>query len=499
MPPHSPSALNSEPKQPTRTRVQTAVILAAGKGMRLGARGRLGPKGCLRLGEKTIVEESVLRLLAVGIKRIVIVTGHLAEHYQPLRERFPHAVELVHNPHFGDSGSMYSLFCARHLLEEDFLLLESDLVYERRALTHCLDQPDDDVVLLSGFSKSSDECFVETQQGNLVAISKDRASLGSEATGELVGICKISQALFANMLEIAEQAFLTTRHMCYEMDCLILAAKHRPISCPVIEDLIWCEIDDESHLADAQREVYPIIHRQDLESNFPKGLPFHRKLALFKTIGFFDERDLIIRYLHDLFSVVKEHQIRACIMFGTLLGKLRHNDLIPWDDDLDIVVFDFDAFQEHCVPLLERQGYTVEADVREGKRMGCRIFREDSAKVPGKAHLRFPWIGIWEHEVGVDGRIALPPEEFRYRQEDFFPIQQAAFLGAMVGVPHNPTAILNTYFGSNDWMDVCQLPYRDHRQGGALTGYPKDKFNLQTVLGSIAPKRVDAPRVMSTS
>jgi hypothetical protein len=69
----------------------------------------------------------------------------------------------------------------------------------------------------------------------------------------------------------------------------------------------------------------------------------------------------------------------------------------------------------------------------------------------------------------------------------------------MVGVPHNPTAILNTYFGSNDWMDVCQLPYRDHRQGGALTGYPKDKFKLQTVLGSIAPKRVDAPRVMSTS
>ena len=124
-----------ELSEPLGASVQSAVILATGRGIPLEARGQLKPKACLRFGQKTIVEESVLRLLAVGIKRIVIVTGHLAEHYQPLREQFPHAVELVHNPHFGDSGSMYSLFCARHLLEEDFLLLESDLVYERRALT----------------------------------------------------------------------------------------------------------------------------------------------------------------------------------------------------------------------------------------------------------------------------------------------------------------------------------------------------------------------------
>ena len=77
-------------------------------------------------------------------------------------------------------------------------------------------------------------------------------------------------------------------------------------------------------------------------------------------------------------------------MFGTLLGKLRHNDFIPWDDDVDIVVFDFDVFLEQCVPELERQGYTVEPDVRHGQRMGSRIFREDSAKVPGKPRVRFP-------------------------------------------------------------------------------------------------------------
>jgi 2-aminoethylphosphonate-pyruvate transaminase len=51
--------------------------------MRLEARSQLKPKGCLRLGPRTIVEESILRLLSGGIERIVIVTGHLAEQHNP--------------------------------------------------------------------------------------------------------------------------------------------------------------------------------------------------------------------------------------------------------------------------------------------------------------------------------------------------------------------------------------------------------------------------------
>jgi 2-aminoethylphosphonate-pyruvate transaminase len=244
--------------------IRTAVILAAGMGVRLKERGKLTPKGCMCLGEKSIVEESVLRLLGVGIERIVIVTGHLAEQFEHVKRRYHEKVQLIHNPHFADSGSMYSLYCARHCVDEAFLLLESDLVYERRALTRCLEHRSDNVVLLSGLSNSSDEVFVETRDGQLVEMSKNRECLGAEITGEFVGVCKISRPLFAEMIDAATERFGATRHMDYETDCLVAAARLTRVACPVVEDLIWCEIDDESHLARARSQIYPVVRETDV-------------------------------------------------------------------------------------------------------------------------------------------------------------------------------------------------------------------------------------------
>ncbi len=212
-------------------------------------------------------------------------------------------------------------------------------------------------------------------------------------------------------------------------------------------------------------------------------------LSNFKTVGFFDEREVMIRHVRDFFATTDRHHIRACIMFGTLLGKLRHDDFIPWDDDVDIIVFDFDAFLRRCTEDLEQQGYVVEPDVRGGKRMGCRVFRGDGKRVPGQPRLRFPWIGVYEQEVGEDGLITLPPEHVRYRPEDFFPLKQGELLGIPIGMPNDSTAILNATFEADDWMEVCQLPYRNHRNGNVPTGFPDDKFELQSVLDYLESER----------
>ena len=110
--------------------LQLAVILAAGVGTRLKEEGKTKPKGFLHLGQRPIIQESIDKLLRAGIRQIIIVTGHHFKFYERLKESYPGIIETIYNSHYAGSGSMYSLYCARERLTEDFLLLESDIIYE---------------------------------------------------------------------------------------------------------------------------------------------------------------------------------------------------------------------------------------------------------------------------------------------------------------------------------------------------------------------------------
>lgn len=241
----------------------TAVILAAGQGQRLRSELSDRPKGFLQLGSRPIIEESILRLLAAGIGDILIVTGYLADHYEALARAYPGRLRTVHNPQFAASGSMYSLYCARELVEGPFLLLESDLIYEPRALRLLLDGPAEDAILVSGPTGAGDEVYVEAPGGRLRAMSKDRACLGEPVLGELVGISRISAGLFALMQRIAAEAFTRSLRFDYETDCLVAAARERPIHCLLAEGLLWGEIDDPSQLQRARGGLHARIAALD--------------------------------------------------------------------------------------------------------------------------------------------------------------------------------------------------------------------------------------------
>jgi 2-aminoethylphosphonate-pyruvate transaminase len=242
--------------------VTRAVILAAGMGTRLKSLGQQAPKGLLAMEGEPIIEGSIRRLRRAGIDRITIVTGYRSESYQALAARYPELVDTVHNPHYADSGSMYSLYMARECLMEDFLLLESDLIYEQRALDTLLDSAQPNLLLLSGATGAGDEVYVEAKDGCLSAMSKDQGELNGEVAGELVGITRVSRDLFAGMCGYASTCFERTRHVDYETDALVAAGKSVPVHCIKVTDLLWSEIDDETHYRRAL-EIYPRILCRD--------------------------------------------------------------------------------------------------------------------------------------------------------------------------------------------------------------------------------------------
>ena len=246
--------------------ISQAVILAAGMGTRLGQLGEAAPKGFIELDGEAIIRRSIAKLSRAGITRIVIVTGHLAHFYLDLAAEFDGLVGTVHNGLYADSGSMYSLYLAQQEISGPFLLLESDLIYEYRALDALLSLDQDDAVLLSGYTGAGDEVYVAADKGQLTAMSKERRSLPQQQiAGELVGVSKISSALYRDMCAWAETRFTDTLRVDYETDAFVAVAADSPVFCHRVEDLLWAEIDDERHLRRAQVLHHDIMAR-DLAS-----------------------------------------------------------------------------------------------------------------------------------------------------------------------------------------------------------------------------------------
>lgn len=236
-----------------------AVILAAGMGVRLRAVSGSTPKGLIPLETTSPVERAVSLLDARGVAPIVIVVGFEAGQYRAFARRHP-TVTLVENSGFATTGSMASLRQALPAMRGGFLLLESDLVFEARAIDAALASPAESVVVASQPTGATDEVWVDARDGALRGLSKDRDSLPG-VCGEFVGVCKVSAAFAAGMDAALDRHAAAHGNllMDYETGAMVEAARAHRVDVVLFNDLIWGEIDNEFHYARVTREVLPAI------------------------------------------------------------------------------------------------------------------------------------------------------------------------------------------------------------------------------------------------
>jgi choline kinase len=124
-----------------RPQVRTALLLAAGLGTRLGPLTEALPKCLVPVSGVPILERLVRALDSHGIERLVIVAGYRAEMIRDyLGESFGGiAIEYLVSPLFATTNNSYSLWLARQLIDEPFLLLESDVVFDDHLLAPLLE------------------------------------------------------------------------------------------------------------------------------------------------------------------------------------------------------------------------------------------------------------------------------------------------------------------------------------------------------------------------
>ena len=242
--------------------VRHAIILAAGLGTRLRSVADDRPKGLIEIEGETLVGRSARLLRSAGIDHITIVTGYAADYYERFASGQPD-VRLVRNDKFAATGSMASLAIALDRVQHGVLVLESDIVYESRALTAVLGAAASDSTLVSGPTKAGDEVWVYAPEGRLHAMSKIAHELAG-THGEFVGITRLSASAATAMLHAFERFVDSHGHgrMDYETDALVAVARLYPIAAIVVKDLCWGEIDDEQQYERVVQRVWPAVGSQ---------------------------------------------------------------------------------------------------------------------------------------------------------------------------------------------------------------------------------------------
>ena len=169
--------------------IKQAVIVAGGLGSRFGDRTKEMPKGFIEIEGVPMVERSVQKLIAAGIEEIIIGTGHCSEYYDELAKKY-HIIKTARNDNYANTSSMGTLAVCAPLIKGDFILLESDLIYDSVGLKVLQNDECANVILASGKSNSHDEVYLAANEDDVLTnVSKDKSIVTAPA-GELVGITK---------------------------------------------------------------------------------------------------------------------------------------------------------------------------------------------------------------------------------------------------------------------------------------------------------------------
>ncbi len=126
-----------------KTHVQTALLLAAGTGSRLAPLTDNVPKCLVQVDNNSILDRLVAALQSHNFKRLVIVIGHQGDSIRNFLGTRAGNMEITYiaSPLYKTTNNIYSLWLASKAIDEPFLLIESDLVFDPKMLEDML-QPD---------------------------------------------------------------------------------------------------------------------------------------------------------------------------------------------------------------------------------------------------------------------------------------------------------------------------------------------------------------------
>lgn len=245
-----------------------AIIMAAGKGSRLGSLTGDKPKAFLEVNNIKLIEYNIAQLHNAGVKDIVLVTGYKCEEYEKLTENIE-GVRCVYNPFYELMNVLGSFFIAQHALkDEDTVYMHADTLCAPEIFRDML-ATEGDLVLPIDYKECDEEAMkVTINDGHITRISKLIPC--EEAAGEFIGIAKLSAKSIPAIKEAAKKLMKEKEFTSYFEGAIqeVIDQGGFKITPIATDKRFWGEVDfleDYEYVCDNMPKELIDIAKKDLE------------------------------------------------------------------------------------------------------------------------------------------------------------------------------------------------------------------------------------------
>lgn len=211
------------------------LILAAGRGSRMGSATKNIPKICLKVNGKTILENQLEIYKKFNLREISIVTGYLN-----------HKLEFIdftkiYNPYWYKTNMLFSLYCARDLLRKNgsLIVVYSDIIFNENVFKKIYLSNFDTAIIQDANWKNlwekrfvnifedAESLILDNDLQQVLEIGKKTGTIRN-IQGQYIGITKIGPIMKKKILQIFKKfinsnlSFVSNKKIenCYMTDLL---------------------------------------------------------------------------------------------------------------------------------------------------------------------------------------------------------------------------------------------------------------------------------------
>ena len=235
-----------------------AIILAAGMGRRLGEYTQGNTKCMLEVNGVKLIDRALESLLEAGISRVVLVVGYKAQNVIDYVGNSYKGMPIVYvtNAVYDKTNNIYSLYLAKeYLLQEDTILLESDLIYDASIIKKLVEDPFPNLALVAKYETWMDGTMVCINDANEILNFVPKVAFryaDVDLYYKTVNIYKLSKDFsstkYVPFLDAYSKAVGNNEYYENVLRIISFLNSHELKALPLDEGEKWYEIDDKQDL-----------------------------------------------------------------------------------------------------------------------------------------------------------------------------------------------------------------------------------------------------------